>query len=198
MRAAPPLLVVAVSLVTGACSLVGRSAPCPGPLRFYLTRSVFQGNQVLSACEHGFHAASRFEVASLSNLIYDSKLGVVSDDSGAGPPSAAARYASPGPSGWIRTGGDARYSEGTDAAGSASANCAVWSSSSHDAYGTVAYLKDRFAIENGAPALWDGGAERCDTFHPVWCVAEFASRESEEPERRSGRNRRHRDDSLVP
>src|SRR5262245_44703036 len=101
-------LVVAVVLGTGACGLGGQSASsCPGPRSFYLTKSPVQGNQVLSACGAGFHMASRFEIASLSGLVYDSKRGASSDDSGSGPPSSAATYSSSGPSGWIRTGADA-------------------------------------------------------------------------------------------
>ena len=192
-------LVVALVLGTGACGLGGpSSSSCPGPRSFYLTKSPVQGNQVLTSCAAGFHMASRFEIASLSGLVYDSKRGAGSDDSGSGPPSSAATYSSTGPSGWIRTGGDARYTATADPAGSASANCAVWSSNSHSAYGTVAFLKDRFAIENGAPALWDGRDERCHIPHPVWCVGNFPATTGE-PEERRGLGRRHRGDAgLMP
>ena len=198
MRAAWPGLVMALLVLgTAACGFVGQT--CPGPRQFYLTRSSVQGNQVLTSCAAGFHMASRFEIANLSGVIYDSKRGASSADSGSGPPSAAATYSSSGPSGWIRTGGDARYTRPADAAGSGSTNCAVWSSNSHDAYGTVATLKDRFASDNGAPALWDGRDERCDVPHPVWCVGDFPATASE-PERREGWGRRRHGGSfaLVP
>src|SRR5262249_17575895 len=102
----------------------------------------------------------------------------------AGPQTAAAVCSSSGSTGWIRTGGDARYTRPPDATGPGSANCAVWSSNSRDAYGTVATLKDRFASENGAPALWDGRDERCDVPHPAWCVGDFPPTAASERERR--------------
>jgi len=192
MRAALPGLVVVLCLLGAtACGLTGGTPACPGPRQFYLTKAAVQGNQTLTACAAGFHMASRFEIANLSGVVYDAKRGAGSDDSGAGPPSAAAVYSSSGSTGWIRTGGDARYTRPPDATGPGSANCAVWSSNSRDAYGTVATLKDRFASENGAPALWDGRDERCDVPHPVWCVGDFPATAASEPERRrEGRGRR--------
>src|SRR5262245_1503828 len=197
MRAALPSLVLVSSLLGAtACGLTGGMSACPGPRQFYLTKASVQGNQTLTACGAGFHMASRFEIANLSGVVYDAKRGAVSDDSGAGPPSAAAVYSSSGPTGWVRTGGDARYTRTPDATATGSANCAVWSSNSHDAYGTVATLKDRFPSENGAPALWDGRDERCDVPHPVWCVGDFPAPAASEPERpRGGWGRRR---SLGP
>ena len=189
MRAPASGVVILLTLGTAACGLGGSSgSSCPGPRQFYLSKSRLQGNQVLTACGAGFHMASRFEIASLSGVVYDAKRGVSSDDSGSGPPSASATYSSTGPSGWIRTGGDAHYTRSDEPSGAATANCAVWTSSSHAAYGTVAFLKDRFAIENGAPAFWDGHDERCDVPHSVWCVgdfpATFAAREEQQEHRR--------------
>lgn len=66
-------------LGTAACGFVGQT--CPGPRQFYLTRSSVQGNQVLTSCAAGFHMASRFEIANLSGVVYDSKRGASSADS---------------------------------------------------------------------------------------------------------------------
>jgi hypothetical protein len=191
MRAAASGLVIVLALGAAACGLGGPSASsCPGPRQFYLSKARVQGNQVLSTCAAGFHMASRFEIASLSGVVYDAKRGTSSDDSGSGPPSAAATYSSTGPSGWIRTGGDARYTKSNDPSGAATANCAVWTSNSHDAYGTIAFLKDRFAIDNGAPAFWDGHDERCDVPHSVWCVGDFPATFAAPEEPRERRRRR--------
>jgi hypothetical protein len=191
MRAAASGLVIVLALGAAACGLGGPSASsCPGPRQFYLSKARVQGNQVLSTCGAGFHMASRFEIASLSGVVYDAKRGASSDDSGSGPPSASATYSSTGPSGWVRTGGDARYTKSNDPSGAATANCAIWTSSSHDAYGTIAFLKDRFAIDNGAPAFWDGHDERCDVPHSVWCVGDFPATFAAPEESREHRRRR--------
>jgi len=183
------LLVLAAA---GGCSLA-RSPGISGggARRFYLTKRAVPGNQAPGACAAGFHMGSRFELTDPSLLAYDTALGVTTDDSGAGPPSAAAVYDAPGPSGWVRTGGGSQYSDAAGAPGSAFANCSAWSSGSHDAFGTVAFLTDRF----GGP-LWDGGSRRCDeTFH-VWCVEDRVSPPEREPGEpwRGRRGRRGRDE----
>ena len=76
MRAPASGVVILLTLGTAACGLGGSSgASCPGPRQFYLSKSRVQGNQVLTACAAGFHMASRFEVASLSGVVYDAKRG---------------------------------------------------------------------------------------------------------------------------
>ena len=171
-------------LVAGGCSLhrvPGISGD--GARRFYLTKSLVPGNQAAGACAPGFHMGSRFELTDPSLLAYDTVLGLTTEDSGAGPPSAAAVYDPPGPSGWVRTGGGSQYSDAAGAAGSAFTNCAAWSTASHGAFGTIAFLTDHF----GAP-LWDGGSRPCDqTFH-VWCVENRVS----PPDSSSGEGRRGR------
>jgi hypothetical protein len=129
---------------------------------------------------------SRFELTDPSQFTYDTALGVSTDDSGAGPPSAAAVYEAPGPSGWVRTGGGSQYTDAAGAPGSAFANCSAWSTASHDAFGTVAFLTDHF----GAP-LWDGGSRRCDEAFRVWCVEDRVSPAREPDERWRGRRGRH-------
>ena len=174
-------------LAVGGCSLTGvHGISGNGARRFYLTKPVVPGNQAAGACASGFHMGSRFELTDPSLLAYDTALGLTTDDSGAGPPSAAAVYDPPGPSGWVRTGGGSQYSDPAGAPGSAFTNCSAWSAASHEAFGTVAFLTDRF----GAP-LWDGRSHHCDeTFH-VWCVENRVSPPESEPgERRHGRRRR--------
>ena len=164
---------------TAACTMVGRSAgrsvQGKGARSFYLTKETVQGNRALDACARGYHMASRFEIADVTVLTYDSTIGLTTDDSGSGPPSEAAPYGSPGPSGWVRTGGASRFTDSARAAGAAFTNCAAWSTNSPEAYGTVAYLTDRFTLESGSTApLWNGGSERCDGAYHVWCIGDPA------------------------
>jgi hypothetical protein len=185
VRAHAATLLLAL-VAAGGCSLArspGISAN--GARRFYLTKAVVRGNQALTACARGFHMASRFELTDPSLLAYDTALGLTTDDSGAGPPSAAAVYERPGPSGWVRTGGGSQYTDAGAAAGSAFTNCSAWSTGSHDAFGTVAFLTDRF----GGP-LWDGGSHHCDETLHVWCAEDRISGPEHEPGERRGRRRR--------
>lgn len=176
-------------------TVIAGCAPHPRPSggldarRFYLTKDAVQGNQVLGACARGYHVASRFELLDVSFLRYDPNVGLTSADSGMGPPSRAAAYGSEDPSGWVRTGGSSRYTDADGAPGSAFANCAVWSTSSPEAYGTVAYLTERFTAGDGAPAaVWNGHSERCSVPHHVWCIEDSAGAgaapDDERPRRR--------------
>lgn len=195
-------LIALFAVVTwaAACSLVGSSAgravQGKGGRSFYLTKETVQGNRALDACARGYHMASRFEIADVTALTYESSIGLTTDDSGAGPPSEAAPYGSPGPSGWVRTGGASRFTDSAHAEGGAFTNCATWSTNSSEAYGTIAYLTDRFTLENGSPApLWNGGSERCDRAYHVWCIGDPA----ESGTTRSGeRWRRHRRGEEEP
>jgi hypothetical protein len=190
------LILILPVIVTGAlgCGLTWRGIPAgqkAGLRRFYLTTGTVQGNKAIDACARGYHMASRFEVSDVTMLGYDSSIGLTTDDSGAGPPSHAAAYGSQDPSGWVRTGGSSRFADATERRGTAVTNCAAWSSNSADAYGTVAYLSDRFTVGDGLAApLWDGGSERCDALHHVWCIEDRATAEgdtSAEMHRRRGR-----------
>jgi len=193
MRESVPSLLLAMVLTAAACSPFRESARSPSrPVRlrrFYLTKMPFQGSHAVDACARGFHMASRFELLDVSALEYDTKLGFRRDDSGSGPP-IQGTPGLPGASGWIRTGGPSQFSEPKDATDSAVANCAAWSSNSHDAFGTVAHLTDRFAVDSNCSAVvWNGGPQRCDLANPVWCVETNPASESEESHRRGRRHR---------
>jgi hypothetical protein len=56
-----------------------------GARRFCLSRNTANGAQALSACASGFHMASIWELHEPSSLVYDTELGIVNNDSGAGP-----------------------------------------------------------------------------------------------------------------
>src|SRR5215510_6625763 len=163
---------LAMTLAGAGCAAFGAGSRS-GLRPFYLTSRTFPGNKVLDACGRGYHMASRFELLDVGMLRYDGRLGFQTDDAGSGPPSHAAAYGTQDPSGWVRTGGSSRFTEATDQQGSALTNCAAWSTSSPEAYGTVAYLGDRFTVAGGAAApVWNGGAERCDVPHHVWCIGD--------------------------
>lgn len=178
-------MVVVASLATAGCGLHSRRLGGSG-LRFYLTKDTVLGNQVLNACDAGFHAASRFELLDVSHLTYDTERGVVTDDAGYGPPSRIEPYGSPDPTGWIRTGGTSSFTDGARTAGAAFTNCATWTSASHDAYGTVAYLTQQFT--STPAAVWNGGSQRCDIPAHVWCIEdhEDAGEPGEHKRRRRG------------
>jgi hypothetical protein len=196
MRILVSWLAVVTLLSATACSLTGGlGAPRGGLRRFYLTKGTFQGNQVVGACGRGYHMASRFEILDVSVLDYDSSLGLAADDSGAGPPSAADGYSSPGPVGWVRTGGASKFRDSGSTPGSASANCATWSSNSGDAYGTAASLGDRFTSESNSPAaVWNGGSQKCDRPLHVWCIQDHVTRDDDAPRGFGRRNRRQPDE----
>jgi hypothetical protein len=193
MRAIVLVLAASVTGVLG-CALTRRGilgGEGAGPRRFYLTTDAVQGNKALDACDHGYHMASRFEIADVTVLRYDFGIGLTTDDSGAGPPSHAAAYGAQDPSGWVRTGGSSRFTDAPDRRGTAFTNCAAWSSNSPDASGTVAYLSDRFTVGDGpAVPLWDGGSERCDALHHVWCIEDHAAAEEGAPAEIQHRRRR--------
>jgi hypothetical protein len=187
-----PLVWCLALLSAAGCALGPSGGDARARQRFYLTTESVQGNKAIDACARGYHMASRFELAELSTLHYDPHLGVTADDSGSGPPSHAAGYGSQDPTGWVRTGGASRFADTTDRKGSAFTNCAAWSTNSSGAFGTIAFLNDRFTAEDGSPVpLWNGGSERCDVSHHVWCIEDRASDQAaaseEEPPRRHHR-----------
>jgi hypothetical protein len=190
MRMSSGVVVVAMLIDVAACGLSSRRATTGGLRRFYLTKATVPGDRALGACGRGFHMASRFELLDVGVLDYDSDAGFTTDDAGAGPPSDTGPYDPPGSVGWVRTGGASKFREAGVKTGSASTNCASWSSGSADASGTVAYLADRFTSEGNVPAaVWNGGAQPCNNAFHVWCVEDHGGTDAGEE---SGRRRRHR------
>jgi len=186
--------VIVLALGAAGCGAM-RGGSGTGLRRFYLTSGTFPGNKVLDACGRGYHMASRFELLDVGMLRYDAHLGFQTDDAGSGPPSHAAAYGTQDPSGWVRTGGSSRFTDATDRQGSALTNCAAWSTSSPEAYGTVAYLSDRFTVAGGAAApVWDGGAERCDVPRHVWCIGDQPVGDERPPDRMRYRRGGHGED----
>jgi hypothetical protein len=154
------IIAFALSMLVGRPTTEAATAK-PIPLRqFYLTRGTFDGlNTPQSACAAGYHMASQWEIFDVSNLRYDSELGLVRDDSGSGPLS--------GVPGWIRTGYFAV--EGSNIAGTA--NCNSWTDNSLDDTGTVVELNP---VWTTSPATivnpWLPFTASCSESRPVWCV----------------------------
>jgi hypothetical protein len=135
------------------------------PREFYLTALPdYDGDEALGACSTGFHMASLWEIADLSNLryAYDHPDAFFRDDAGHGPPTMAL--------GWIRTG---YVSSGDPYAGEG--NCDGWTVDSGLNSGTVAYIPSRWADPSGGNALvwgtpWASYSDGCEWWYSVWCV----------------------------
>jgi hypothetical protein len=137
-------------------------APAFQSRKYYLTKGSFPGNQAATeACTGGYHMASIFEVSDTAALQYDTTNGLVSADSGNGPPSY-----SPG---WIRSG----------ASSSPVVNCSAWTSASSTEAGTNAFLVivQDTSTEITPAAIWrfetQGNTDnfpKCAQPWHVWCV----------------------------
>lgn len=134
------------------------SPDASGVRRVYLTDGSVPGSVAEDACTEGFHFASLWEIADISNLQYDISVGGYStDDSGSGPPSAF---------GWIRTGGDA--ADVTQTPGLA--NCGLWTSKASNEYGSIVKLPTEWTTDAQDISVWDANARACSVVTRVWCV----------------------------
>nr|MDJ0788502.1 hypothetical protein [Myxococcota bacterium] len=130
----------------GRCSRVSRR-------RYYLTFDPVRGDEATSACDPGFHMASIYELAGLSDFSYDQR-GLITLDSGFGPP--AGGYALAG--GWARTGFGSINLD----------NCRAWTSSdSLDAAWTYR-LTPYPPLSEAWP--WEHQAVPCNELRRVWCI----------------------------
>jgi hypothetical protein len=141
-----------------ASEIEASRAPSTGMRQFYLTLLAFDGDDVLTACEAGYHMASLWEIADPSNLKYNTVLGSTKPDSGQGPPSD--RH------GWVRTGYES--SEYSTIVGIA--NCEAWTRDSHDYFGTVLSLPSAWTISEEDMGVWAALGGYCDFNYRVWCV----------------------------
>jgi hypothetical protein len=133
------------------------------PLRqFYVTAGPsglgFDGAHARSACTTGYHMASLWEILDVSNLGYNTSLGMTADDSGSGPPDFG---------GWVRTGQESELS-----AQPGVANCGSWTLADSVATGSYVFLN--FNWSSGAPMTpvnpWVGNTATCNNLFAVWCV----------------------------
>lgn len=151
---------------------VNAQGPTWSARKFYLTKTGVQGNQALTACSAGYHMASFWEIFDVSGLQYDTSLGVMSEDSGGGPPTNIKTGLTA--DGWIRTGG-------IDTVGGnpGFSNCKAWTSNLAGDDGSVIRLSPIWrTIQPGSQIVtpWqnlldtNAGPPLCNTRHRVWCV----------------------------
>jgi hypothetical protein len=160
--AASALAVILAGMTGGLVWSPGQAAASPAqveqprPLQYYLTRDSYSGDQVLSACTMGFHAAALWEILDTTNLRYNGRLGYTRRDSGYGPPAMG---------GWVRTG---YASDATESAGIG--NCLSWTSSSGSDYGSFVSLPGDWDAGFEDLMGWETGAHVCSDPRQVWCV----------------------------
>ena len=124
----------------------------------YLTNFSVLGNQPLDACAEGYHMASAWEIADISNLVYSTSPNAYNKaDSGQGPPSNW--Y------GWVRTGYD---SSGINIAGIG--NCFNWTSTEDTHFGTMIRLANNWDTPPNALSPWEEDPWHCSGTVPVWCI----------------------------
>ena len=131
------------------------------PRKFYLTQTLHNGSQALSACAIGYHMASLWEIFDTSDLRYDIELGFTTVDSGLGPPSGSSI------SGWIRTGNDASPASGS----LGQTNCNAWTSEAAQDVGTNVGLSTFWSAGTvSVISPWSAGVVPCTAPRSVWCV----------------------------
>ncbi len=137
---------------------VERGNSARGTRKYYLTTTIHDGNEVLTACARGYHMASLWEIHDPTSLRYDNVLGFKRSDSGGGPPS--------GSFGWIRTGWDSDQEGFTG-----SNNCNAYTSDSPFGEGTEVALERVWPVAEGRViSPWSTAAGLCFEPNRVWCV----------------------------
>jgi hypothetical protein len=127
---------------------------CVEGRRYYLSKTTHEGDETIEACVDGFHFASFFEIRDTTELVYDTKLGLSEDDSGAGPPDQFL--------GFIRSGGPSDCSD----------TCCGWTSNSPSDSGGVVSLRSSLSWSQPAQFMdpYELDDVTCGTALPVWCV----------------------------
>ena len=153
------LIVVLTALLPLVSQGQGKSGK--GPRRFYLTQTIANGGQPLTACADGYHMASLWEMHDPSNLEYETSLGFTKADSGFGPPTGSNAR------GWVRTGFEAST---TAIAGQG--NCNAWTVdvSSGDLAGTTVSFTFNWDDPAVAVSPWQSSLLACGSSARVWCV----------------------------
>ena len=147
----------------GEPGVAGPSGPegPPGPvgsgssaLKFYLTKDMYNGANVLQACAAGYHVAKFTEIYDPSNLRYDDVLGFKGTQNGGEP--------GPGlPEGWP---GWVRRDNNT--------NCNHWTSTSPNGF-TAHFLTLETLPTGQQLAGWQVQQFGCNDPQHVWCVQDY-------------------------
>jgi hypothetical protein len=129
-----------------------------GVRKYYLTTTLHDGNEVLTACADGYHMASLWEIQDPTLLRYDNTLGFNRADSGSGPPSLTF--------GWIRTGWDSDQGSFPG-----SSNCSAYTSDSNFGEGTAIALQRLWGSDQlRMISPWIASGALCFETTRVWCV----------------------------
>jgi hypothetical protein len=146
-----------------------------GARGYYLTKTAVLPTGAINACSSGYHMASLYEIYNVSTLQYNTTLGLTSDDSGSGPPTVA--LGGQPATGWIRTG---RFAVNSSMQSSGAANCANWTTTSPDNYGSSVRLNDQWTtgFPNGqlntnpwmSEIINNSLPPACNNTRHVWCV----------------------------
>jgi len=148
-----------------ASSPQSRSSAILGVRQYYLTQTLFTGNQVANACAPGYHFASIWEITDPSGLKYNTSLGLTSPDSGSAPPVAVGLFGVYPVVGWLRTGYNLSSSEPPG-----HANCDGWLSNNPFFWGTLAGLPSNWTGGEQDIGVWNVGVVTCEYYLSVWCV----------------------------
>ncbi len=131
-----------------------------GGTHFFISENNFNGAAADVSCPAGYHLASLWELADVTNLTYANIAGAKQrTDQGSGPVS--------GWWGWVRTGVDASVANQAGLA-----NCNAWASSTSGEYGTLVRLSDNWTLAGTATSPWQAQTWSCGGIAPVWCVAD--------------------------
>ncbi len=167
------VLVIMVGALAALMPLIGLGQAVPGPAKpppplgkppsikipgnFYLTKTIHNGAQALTACATGYHMASVWEIYDPSNLKYNRTYGLTLADSGYGPPN---RF------GWIRTG--LGEENNYDVSQGYPGNCLAWKSADASEVGSSFGLGEGIKDQSIRP--WSSRNDSCNTKNHVWCV----------------------------
>jgi len=129
-----------------------------GKRRFYLTPTLHTSDQVLGACDTGFHVAGLWEIFEVSELEYDTRRGPF------GPTSKEF----PGSQGWVRI--SIPFSPLLPNAGLS--DCQGWTSTSSSERGTAVGFSGPVPLDADAQVSspWAAVAFVCSALANVWCV----------------------------
>jgi hypothetical protein len=145
------ILVIVLSFAGEESAFAGKKGR-----KFYLSMDPVTGSQAPFACNQKFHMASIWEILDVSNLQYDTKNGIVLDDSGSGPPTTVP--------GWIRTGFANNISSNTPGV----ANCNAYTTDNGN--GTRIFLPADLNSASNVSSPWKANIASCGNQVPVWCV----------------------------
>jgi hypothetical protein len=158
-------LLISQDAVTASAPAESSAVSAGAVRKFFLSKQAVPPPAAASICAAapGYHFASLWEIADVSNLEYDTTYGRTTADGVQGPPAAVA--------GWMRTG----RNSGALAGNAGVANCNLWTSLIPPAapgggFGTIAALPDDWTAGDHDIGVWEVAVSPCNAGLPVWCA----------------------------